>query len=125
MIAYQEQAEASPAAKIDYQRLISVLEQIEGGSNLKAGGALCWTSDAWKEETGMPFGFAKQTAASHLFAYKRLVRLASVLRNEELPVTPYTLACLWHHGLTGTMLLLKGGVASDYGMRASALYFCQ
>lgn len=124
MIAFQEQVESAPA-KIDYQRLIGVLEQIEGGSNLKPGGSLCWTRAAWQEETHLPFHFAQQPAASHLFAYKRLIRLASILRKEGISVTPYSLACLWRHGLTGTLTLFSAGMASDYGMRAAALYACQ
>lgn len=116
-------AHHAPAVEqLDVDRIIRVLEEIEGSSWDRPGGRLCWTTGAWKDETRLPYLLSQRKAQSDYMAKQRIDRWVHYLRKYKVPVTPLIIFECWRHGLTGGMRRVwKQNRPSDYAQRAAAL----
>lgn len=107
---------------VDFDRVIRVLEQLEGGKWDAPGGGLCWTQAAWASETKLPYILAQRRPQSCIIARQRLERHADYLRRFGVPVTATILCESWRHGLTGALKRWKHAKFSAYAQRGWSLY---
>ena len=114
-------AQIAPAVvRVDYDRLLACIIQVENHSWTTAGGAYAITEGAWREVTALPYRLAKTAHVARQVAHLILARRESGLRLKDIAITPESLATAWRWGLTGA-IRRKG--KSEYGQRVSNLFY--
>lgn len=114
-------AQIAPAVvRVDYDRLLACIIQVEGHRWEDEGGALAFTRDAWKEVTELPYRMAKHCYYAREVAHFLLAKHERNLAAAGIAITPESLATAWRWGLTGA-IRRKG--KSEYGSRTANLYF--
>lgn len=106
-------------ARVDYDRLLACIVQVEGHSWGEDGGAYAITRPAWFEATRQPYRNSRFSSHAYPVAIRLLEGRAAGLSAAGIAATPESLATAWRWGLTGA-IRRKG--KSDYGRRCQNLY---
>ncbi len=113
-------AQHAPAVvRVDYDRLLVAILQVENHRWSDPCGALAITRDAWCEVTSLPYRLARLSVHAFPVAHKILAKREAGLAGKGFAITPESLATAYRHGLTGA-IRRKG--KSDYGQRCQNLY---
>jgi hypothetical protein len=106
----------------DLGHLILAIEMAENTPWSHPGGGLQFTERTWREETRLPYSYAKQRGAAYAVAGTRLRQYAKRLEDKGIEPTAYLLGSIWNKGFTGALRLREKNQKCPYGERVHNLF---
>lgn len=114
---------AKPAPpKIDVERMIEAVCQIEGGEWNKPGGRGCIGYAAWSQHSHYAFQLSANREYAIPVYLKHIEWIIKFLPVHGINVTPASVYLAWRRGLEGAVLLLKHGAMPEQAVRCENLY---
>ncbi len=111
----------SSEAKLDYDRLLACIGEIEQGDPNKPGGNCNISYLAWETVApDLPFHMSANESVCRPVCKKQLLWLVERLKEVNCKVNPQTLGTCWRLGFQGAR---RVGFKHEQGVRTSALYF--
>ena len=114
---------------VDFDKLaacVRMIEEFKGRPGKhRERGPYGFTVNAWVEDAdGVPFAFATDAFIARRVCLARLTRIAGLLRERRIDVTPRSLGLCWNEGVRGAILhKFNSGDVRSYGDRIEALYY--
>lgn len=102
--------------------LVLAIEMAENTPWSHPGGGLQFTERTWREETRLPYSYAKQRNIAFAVAGERLRNYAKRLEDRGIEPTAYLLGSIWNKGFTGALRLHEKKQRCSYGERVHNLY---
>lgn len=114
--------EVTPRPTSELGHLILAIEMAENTPWSHPGGGLQFTERTWREETRLPYSYAKQRNTAFAVAGTRLRRYAKRLEDQGIEPTAYLLGSIWNKGFTGALRLREKNQKCSYGERVHNLF---